>query len=65
VFGNIAVPWRTYRANGCGKTTALPLDDACGMRGRFVIANVEELAALGMTMLTSAEVGLELEKEAP
>lgn len=64
-FGKITVLRRTYRADGAGKGSAVPLDDACGMRGRFMTADVEEMAAVGMAMLTAPEVEQILAKALP
>jgi hypothetical protein len=64
-FGKITVLRRTYRADGAGKGSAVPLDGACGMRGRFMTADVEEMAAVGMAMLTAPEVAEILAKALP
>jgi hypothetical protein len=64
-FGKVPLPRRTYRADGVGKKTIVPLDDCCGMRGRFMASDVEEMVALGMAMLTAAEVELLLGKALP
>jgi hypothetical protein len=55
-FGRITVRRRVYRGAGRGAASAVPLDEACGMQGRFMTADLEELAALGMAMLTAREV---------
>jgi len=65
VFGKATVLRRTYRADGPGKISTVPLDDACGMRGRFMTVDVEEMAALGMAMLTAVEVEQILGKALP
>jgi hypothetical protein len=64
-FGKITPLRRTYRADGAGKASAVPLDDACGMRGRFMTPDVEEMAAIGMAMLTAPEVEKILGKALP
>ena len=64
-FGKVTVLRRTYRGDGPGKGSAVPLDDACGMRGRFMTPDVEEMAAVGMAMLTATEVELILGKALP
>ena len=64
-FGKITMLRRTYRADGAGGASAVPLDDACGMRGRFMTPDVEEMAALGMAMLTAPEVEQILAKALP
>lgn len=64
-FGKIAMLRRTYRADGAGSASAIPLDDACGMRGRFMTPDVEEMAVLGMAMLTGPEVEQVLGKALP
>lgn len=65
MFGRLKVLRRTYRADGAGKASTVPLDDACGMRGRFMTADVEEMAAVGMAMLTAPEVEKLLAKALP
>jgi hypothetical protein len=64
-FGKVTVVRRTYRGDGPGKGSAVPLDDACGMRDRFMTPDVEEMAAVGAAMLTAAEVELILSKALP
>jgi hypothetical protein len=43
----------------------VPLDAACGMGGRFMTSDVEEMAVLGMAMLTAPEVEQILAKALP
>lgn len=64
-FGKITVRRRTYGVDGAGNSRVVPLDDACGMSGRFMTPDVEEMAALGMAMLTAPEVELILGKALP
>lgn len=64
-FGKVTVVRRTYRGDGPGKGSAVPLDDACGMRNRFMTPDVEEMAAVGAAMLTATEVELILGKALP
>lgn len=64
-FGKITVLRRTYRGDGVGGPNAVPLDDACGMGGRFMTPDVEEMAAFGMAMLTASEVEQILAKTLP
>ena len=64
-FGKVTVLRRTYRGDGPGKGSAVPLDDACGMGGRFMTADVEEMAVIGMAMLTAPEVEQILAKALP
>lgn len=64
-FGKVTVLRRTYRADGVGAASFVPLDVACGMRSRFMTHDVEEMAALGMAMLTATEVELLLAKTLP
>lgn len=64
-FGKITVQRRTYRGDVAGMGGVAPLDDACGMRGRFMTADVEEMAVLGMAMLTAPEVEQVLAKALP
>jgi len=55
-FGKVAIRRRTYRGQGPGAASSAPLDDACGMCGRYMTPDVEEMAALGAAMLTANEV---------
>jgi hypothetical protein len=64
-LGRITLPRRVYRADGRGKANTVPLDDACGMRGRFMTPDVEEMATLAMAMLTAPEVEQILAKALP
>lgn len=64
-FGLAPVQRRTYRGDGPGKGSVVPLDDACGMRGRFMTPDIEEMAAVGAAMLTATEVELLLGKALP
>lgn len=64
-FGKVTVLRRAYRADGVGKGSAVPLDDACRMSGRFMTTDVEEMAAIGMAMLTAPEVEQILAKALP
>lgn len=64
-FGLTPVLRRTYRGDGPGKGSVVPLDDACGMRGRFMTPDIEEMAAVGAAMLTATEVELLLSKALP
>ena len=64
-FGRITLPRRVYRADGPGKTSVVPLDNACGMSGRFMTPDVEEMATLAMAMLTAPEVAQILAKALP
>ena len=63
-FGKIAVRRRTYRGER-GGLSSVPLEDACGMRGRYMTPDVEEMAALGAAMLTANEVQQLLDKVLP
>lgn len=64
-FGKIAVRRRTYRGEGRDAVSSVPLEDACGMRGRYMTPDVEEMAALGAAMLTANEVQQLLGKVLP
>ena len=64
-FGKLTVLRRTYRGDGPGAGSAVPLDDACGMRDRFMTPDIEEMAAFGMAMLTATEVEQLLAKALP
>lgn len=64
-FGRITLPRRVYRGDGPGKPSVVPLDDVCGMRGRFMTPDVEEMATLAMAMLTAPEVEQILAKALP
>jgi hypothetical protein len=52
-FGRVKVMRRVYRADGGGAGSFAPLDDACGMRDRFMTPDVEEMVAFGAAMLTA------------
>lgn len=64
-FGKITVSRRTYRGDGPAAASAVPLDQACGMTGRFMTPDVEEMAATSMAMLTASETELLLAKTLP
>ena len=64
-FGRLTVRRRVYRGAGPGAPSSVPLDEACGMRDRFMTADLEEMAALGMAMLTAREVEQLLGKTLP
>jgi len=55
VFGKVAVARRTYRGDGPGAGKHIPLDEACGMSGRYMTPDVEEMAAMALAMLTQNE----------
>lgn len=64
-FGMVRVLRRTYRGDGVGAANAVPLDDACGMRGRYMTPDVEEMAAFASAMLTARETEQLLAKTLP
>ena len=64
-FGMIKLPRCVYRGDGPGKPSVVPLDDACGMSGRFMTSDIEEMATLGMAMLTAPEAEQILAKALP
>ncbi len=64
-FGKITVRRRTYRGDGSAASSATPLDDMCGMRGRYMTPDVEEMAAFSAAMLTANEVEQLLAKVLP
>jgi hypothetical protein len=64
-FGKITVSRRIYRADGAGAPRSVPLDEACGMVGRYLTPDVEEMAAVGAAMLTAVEVEQLLGKVLP
>ncbi len=64
-FGKISVSRRTYRGDGPSAPSAVPLDQSCGMAGRFMTPDVEEMAATSMAMLTANETALLLAKTLP
>jgi len=64
-FGRVKVMRRVYRADGGGAGSFAPLDDACGMRDRFMTPDVEEMVAFGAAMLTANEVAQLLAKTLP
>lgn len=64
-FGKVTVLRRTYRGDGRGAATATPLDELCGMQGRYMTPDIEEMAAFGAAMLTANEVEQLLAKVLP
>ncbi|RMF72968.1 MAG: ISKra4 family transposase [Planctomycetota bacterium] len=64
-MGKITVSRRTYRGDGPGATSLVPLDVACGMSGRFMTPDVEEMAAHAAAMVTPREVHQLLAKHLP
>jgi len=64
-FGKVRVNRRTYRGDGAGAAGAVPLDDACGMRGRYMTPDVEEMVAFAAAMLTARETEQLLAKTLP
>jgi hypothetical protein len=64
-FGKVRINRRTYRGDGAGAASAVPLDDACGMRGRYMTADVEEMVAFASAMLTARETEQLLAKTLP
>jgi hypothetical protein len=56
---------RTYRGDGAGAASTVPLDDECGMRGRYMTPDVEEMAAFASAMLTARETEQLLAKTLP
>ena len=46
----------TYRGEGLGAASFAPLDIACGMSGRFMTPNVEEVAPYAAALVTAREV---------
>lgn len=64
-FGKITVLRRTYRGDGRGAARATPLDERCGMQGRYMTPDVEEMVAFGAAMLTANEVEQLLAKVLP
>ncbi len=64
-FGRLTVLRRTYRGDGVGAASAIPLDNVCGMAGRFMTPDVEEMAAFAAAMLTANEAEQLLAKTLP
>lgn len=64
-FGKVRLLRRTYRGDGAGAVSTVPLDDACGMRGRYMTPDVEEMAAFASAMLTAREAEQLLAKTLP
>lgn len=64
-MGKVTLRRRVYRADGVGAASVVPLDEACGMVDRFMTVDIEEMAALGMAMLTAPEVEQVLAKALP
>jgi hypothetical protein len=62
-LGKITVGRRTYRDDKGAST--VPLDDACGMRDRYMTPDIEEMVAFGMAMLTASETEQLLGKTLP
>ena len=64
-FGKITVLRRSYRGDGRGAASVTPLDELCGMQGRHMTPDIEEMAAFGAAMLTANEVEQLLAKVLP
>lgn len=64
-FGKIRIRRRTYRSDGPDARASTPLDDRCGMAGRYMTPDIEELAAIGAAMLTANEAEMLLGKVLP
>src|SRR5690606_36659915 len=64
-LGKIPVSRRTYRGDGPSALSVVPLAEACGMTGRFMPPDVEEMAATSMAMLTANETALLLSTTLP
>lgn len=64
-FGKITVLRRTYRGDGPSTKTSTPLDALCGMLGRYMTPDVEEMAAFSSAMLTANETEQLLAKTLP
>ena len=64
-FGKVTVLRRRYRGEGPGAASATPLDELCGMQGRYMTPDIEEMAALSAAMLTANEVEQLLAKVLP
>jgi len=65
VFGKVEVARRIYRGDGPGAGKHIPIDDACGMSGRFMTPDVEEMSAMALAMLTQGEAELIVGKLLP
>ena len=55
-MGKITVSRRTYRGDGPEAESLVPLDVACGMSGRFMTTDIEEMAAHAAAMVMPREV---------
>lgn len=64
-FGKVCLLRRTYRGDGAGAMSSIPLDDACGMSGSYMTPDVEEMAAFASAMLTARESEQLLAKTLP
>jgi len=64
-FGRLRIRRRTYRGDGPGAKSSVPIDEACGMRDRYMTPDVEEMTAIGAAMLTANEVQALLGKVLP
>ena len=64
-MGKITVSRRTYRGDWSAGSSLAPLDIACGMSGRFMTPDVEEMAAHAAAMVTPREMHQLLTKSLP
>jgi hypothetical protein len=64
-FGRVIVRRRCYCADGPDAAKAIPLDDACGMTGRLMTPDLEEMSAMCAAMLTQQETEQLLAKILP
>lgn len=64
-FGKLRLERRCYRGDGPDTGSSFPLDEACGMRNRFMTPDVEEMVAYSSALLTATEVEQLLAKTLP
>ena len=64
-MGKIRVTRRTFRGDGAVADSLVPLDVACGMSGRFMTPDVEEMAMHAAALVTPREVEQLLAKALP
>lgn len=64
-FGKMKLKRRCYRGDGPDAGSSFPLDEACGMRDRFMTPDVEEMVAYSSALLTATEVEQLIAKTLP
>ena len=64
-MGRITVARRTYRGDGRGAKSTVPLDVACGMSNRYMTPDVEQMSMFAAAMVTPRETQDLLAKTLP